>query len=123
MPVDAETQRCSLTTVGGTDRLEGRVEPERSYDDDLLFGLVTLSGVASRALSPAINDPGTAIEVLGAGLRVLLAYGRGLGEAELDAVARTLNSRPRKTLGWATPAEAIEQLLSSPAATGVATTP
>lgn len=35
------------------------------------------------------------------------------GRDELDAVASTLNSRPRKTLGWKTPAEALnDQLLS-----------
>lgn len=33
-------------------------------------------------------------------------------ENELDAVAATLNSRPRKTLGWKTPAEALKELLS-----------
>jgi hypothetical protein len=32
-------------------------------------------------------------------------------EDELDAVAATLNGRPRKTLGWRTPAEALENLL------------
>jgi IS30 family transposase len=43
---------------------------------------------------------------------------------DLDAVAAALNSRPRKTLGWRTPAEALDQLLStSQAAGGVATTP
>ena len=45
------------------------------------------------------------------------------GERELDAVAATLNGRPRKTLGWQTPAEALDQLLSRAQATGVATTP
>lgn len=30
---------------------------------------------------------------------------------ELDAVAAALNSRPRKTLGWRTPAEALNQIL------------
>ncbi len=33
--------------------------------------------------------------------------------ADLDAVAATLNSRPRKALGWRTPAEALEQHLRS----------
>lgn len=45
------------------------------------------------------------------------------GERELDAVAATLNSRPRKTLGWKTPAEALDELLRSAQASGVATTP
>lgn len=31
---------------------------------------------------------------------------------ELAAVAHTLNNRPRKTLGWKTPAEAMEEILS-----------
>lgn len=33
-------------------------------------------------------------------------------EHELNAVAATLNGRPRKTLGWKTPAEALNKLLS-----------
>src|SRR5215207_7651836 len=42
-------------------------------------------------------------------------------DEEIEAVATTLNSRPRKTLGWKTPAEAFnEQLLLEQA--GVATT-
>jgi IS30 family transposase len=41
---------------------------------------------------------------------------------DLDAVALALNTRPRKTLGWKTPAEALDQLLQSPPQHGVATT-
>ena len=44
-------------------------------------------------------------------------------ERELDAVAATLNGRPRKTLGWKTPAEALDALLSSAQLTDVATIP
>jgi IS30 family transposase len=41
---------------------------------------------------------------------------------DLDAVAHALNSRPRKTLAWKTPAEALDELLSSAEQAGVATT-
>jgi IS30 family transposase len=36
------------------------------------------------------------------------------GEGYLDHVAAELNNRPRKRLGWKTPAEALDQLLSEP---------
>lgn len=42
---------------------------------------------------------------------------------DLAAVAAALNSRPRKTLGWRTPAEALDELLRSSQQGGVATTP
>jgi len=41
---------------------------------------------------------------------------------QIDAVAAALNSRPRKTLGWKTPAEALDELLSQSYSGGVATT-
>ncbi len=42
---------------------------------------------------------------------------------DLAAVAATLNSRPRKTLGWKTPAEALDEFLQSAQHGIVATTP
>ncbi len=41
---------------------------------------------------------------------------------ELQAVATTLNNRPRKKLGWKTPAEALREQLESAHAESVATT-
>lgn len=42
---------------------------------------------------------------------------------DLGAVAAAINSRPRKVLGWRTPAEVYQQQLSSLAQAGVASTP
>lgn len=46
------------------------IETDRRFQNDPRFGMVVLSEIASRALSPAVNDPGSAISVLSAGQRV-----------------------------------------------------
>lgn len=50
------------------------IERTRDFDQDPRFGMVVLAEIASRALSPAVNDPGTAIAVLVAGQRVLDSF-------------------------------------------------
>jgi len=42
----------------------------RSYEEDPRFGLIVMTEIASRALSPAVNDPGTAIDILGRHIRI-----------------------------------------------------
>ena len=38
--------------------------PERTFDQDPLFAFRLLADIAMRALSPAVNDPATAVQVL-----------------------------------------------------------
>lgn len=52
-------------------RLAVTIGNERSFEQDPRFGLVVLSETAQRALSPAVNDPGTAIDVIGRATRLL----------------------------------------------------
>ena len=47
---------------------------DRTFDDDPRFGLVVLSEIASRALSPAVNDSGTAIDVIGTFVRLFALW-------------------------------------------------
>ena len=60
---------------------------ERVFDQDPRFGLVVLSEIASRALSPAVNDPGTAIDVTGTLVRLFLTWNE-CGKAGDDAAVK-----------------------------------
>ena len=46
----------------------------RTYDQDPRFGLIVMGEVASKALSPGVNDPGTAIDVITRMGRILSDY-------------------------------------------------
>jgi uncharacterized membrane protein len=46
------------------------VSDERTYQQDPRYGFIVLCEIALRALSPAVNDPGTAIDVLGTYVRL-----------------------------------------------------
>ena len=59
----------------------------RSYDQDPRFGLIVLSEVALRALSPAVNDPGTAIGVLATLTRLLVETDSAIKEQAAQAQA------------------------------------
>lgn len=47
---------------------------DRTYDEDPRFGLIALSEIAARALSPAVNDPGTAIDIIGTFVRLFTLW-------------------------------------------------
>ena len=50
------------------------IGPQRDFDQDPRHGLIVLAQIATRALSPGINDPGTAIAVLQRLTRVLAVW-------------------------------------------------
>lgn len=56
----------------------------RSYDQDPRFGLVVLGEIAAKALSPGVNDPGTAVQVIGAGVRLLDIWLEPAAEGQAD---------------------------------------
>jgi uncharacterized membrane protein len=58
------------------------VSTERTYQQDPRFGLCVLGEIASRALSPAVNDPGTAIDVIGRAVRLLIKWASDSDAAE-----------------------------------------
>ncbi|MGP6086030.1 DUF2254 domain-containing protein [Antarctobacter jejuensis] len=72
----------TLACISGADELTSTTEtilseslplaPDRSFEEDPLFGVTVLSEVAVRALSPGVNDPGTAIDVINRLARVLV---------------------------------------------------
>lgn len=52
------------------------IGPVRLFDEDPRFGLVVLSEIACRALSPGVNDSGTAIGILGSLYRLFADWSR-----------------------------------------------
>lgn len=61
------------------------ISDTRSYEQDPRFGASVLTEIASRALSPGINDPGTAIDVIGRAVRLLAIWGEPLEQrAEVE---------------------------------------
>lgn len=58
----------------------------RSIDNDPRYGLVVLAEIAQRAMSPAVNDPGTCIDVIGTSVRLLCAWGDRSAEMAMGEI-------------------------------------
>ncbi|WP_051705148.1 MULTISPECIES: DUF2254 domain-containing protein [unclassified Streptomyces] len=84
----------------GALRYTTSVGVERTYHQDLGFGLRQLSDIALRALSPAINDPTTAVQALDRVVQLLAALSRYPLDAALhrdrDGTVRLVQPVP----GW-----------------------
>lgn len=63
------------------------IETARTFDHDPRLGFVLLAEIAGKALSKAVNDPGTAIEVLSSGTRILAKWSTWRSAHENDAAA------------------------------------
>ncbi|MDO9458787.1 MAG: DUF2254 domain-containing protein [Alphaproteobacteria bacterium] len=50
------------------------VNGNRSFEQDPRYGLIVLNEIGARALSPAVNDYGTAIDVIGTAVRLLIPW-------------------------------------------------
>lgn len=59
---------------------------DRTFDEDPRFGLIVLSEIASRALSPAVNDPGTAIDIIGTLVRLFTIWAEETKKVDATAV-------------------------------------
>lgn len=65
----------------------------RTYDQDPRFGLLVMGEVGSKAMSPGVNDPGTAIDVITRIGRILSSY-RDETETTPEDVLENLYVRP-----------------------------
>ncbi len=90
LPGDFVTSSTPLICVsGGCDNSAAilgafKIGHQRTYDEDPRFGFIALSEIAVRAMSPALNDPGTAVDVIQTQIRLLTTW-EGQVEGE-DAV-------------------------------------
>lgn len=75
---------CDAFVIGG----------QRTFEADPRFCLIVLSETASKALSPGINDPGTAIDVVGTSLRILASWSTQARNAEPEVKYPRLHVQP-----------------------------
>lgn len=83
----------------------------RTFEQDATYGLLVLSEIASRALSPGLNDPGTAIDVIARQERLLWTW----ANTEID---ETEPAYPRIFIPALVPERLIESAFASTARDG-----
>jgi uncharacterized membrane protein len=93
-----------------------RIGKTRTFEHDPRFGLVVLSEIAGRALSPGVNDPGTAIEVIGRLVRLFTLWTR-TGPGDATAPPRY----PHVQVPELKPAELLEDAFTAIARDGAGT--
>lgn len=89
------------------------VGESRSFDQDPRYGLIVLGEIAARALSPGVNDPGTAVQVISAGFRLLDEWERARAEPDPVTCDRVLASP-------LSPGDLLEDVLGTSARYGTA---
>lgn len=63
------------------------IGPGRTFDHDPRFGLVVMGEIAARALSPAVNDPGTSLDVMATAVKVFAHWTTALAKRDEDPPA------------------------------------
>jgi uncharacterized membrane protein len=77
---DRPLARLANISIADSDRVSKKmatafvIADQRTFESDPRFGLIVLSEIASRALSPAVNDAGTAIDIIGTLVRLFVRY-------------------------------------------------
>ncbi|MFE0415165.1 DUF2254 domain-containing protein [Streptomyces tendae] len=74
---------------------------ERTFHQDLAFGLRQLSDIGLRALSPAVNDPTTAVQALDRVVQILATLSRRPLDAALHRDRRGVVRLVQPVPGWA----------------------
>ncbi|MEN3974459.1 DUF2254 domain-containing protein [Emcibacter sp. SYSU 3D8] len=90
MYVSGKPDESAADSLKGAFTLAG----ERTFVQDPRFCLIALSEIASRALSPGVNDPGTAIDVVGTLVRLLVRFDREASESQASPAYDRIHVEP-----------------------------
>lgn len=91
---DSSDDEVCLRSAADAARKAFLVGDDRVFDDDPRFGLIVLSEIAGKALSPAVNDPGTAIDIIGTLTRLLLKWDSTTVDPDRDGAYDRVHAPP-----------------------------